>query len=179
MNLGMRKRMERYIGTDTLISVYTDANEPDKYTLGFLLQIDDHYLLMNKVNRFGEEDGFCIISIDVIFAYDDDKLYSGKIKKLLSLKNQLRKEIRELDHSVMISLVKYAKDNHFLIEINEDNSYIGFVTYYSEEIVELELIDIYAKKIGTACVDTENISMIACQEKYFKDIELLLQLDSN
>lgn len=178
MNLGMKKRMERYIGTDSLISVYTDANEPDKYTLGFLLQIDGHYLLMNKVNRFGEEDGFCIISLEVIYAYDDDKLYSGKIEKLFSLKNQIRKEVKEMDQSVIICLVKYAMDHHYLIEINEDNSYIGFVSYYSEEIIELELVDIYAKRIGTACIDTENINMIECQDKYFQDIELLLQENS-
>lgn len=179
MNQAMKKRIERYIGTDTLISVYTDVNEPDKYTLGFLLQIDDDFLLMNKVNRFGEEDGFCINNLDVIFAFDDDKLYSGKIKKLMTLKNQIRTEIKELDQTVIISLVKFAKDNHFLIEINEDNSYIGFVAFYSEEIIELELVDIYAQRIGTACIATENINVIACQEKYFKDIELLLQQNSD
>lgn len=178
MNKDMKKRLESYINTDILISVYTDVDELDKFNLGFLLQIDDDYLLMNMVNKFGEEDGFCIINLDGIIIYDDDKLYSGKIKKLFAIKNQSRKEIKDLDKCVINSLLRYAKSNNYLVEVNEDNSYFGFVSYYSDEILELNLVDIYAKRIGTACIDIEHITNITCQDKYSKDIEMLIK-DNN
>lgn len=173
MNKDMKKRLERYINTEKLISVYTDADDTSSFTLGFIIQIDDEFILMNMINKFGEEDGFSLINLDDIFSYDDDKLYSGKVLKLYTMKNQVRKQIDDLENSTINNLLKYAQNNNYLVEVNED--IIGFVNYFSDDILELNLVDIYAQKLGMACIDINNINVIDCQSKYFKDIEMLIQ----
>ena len=179
MNNDMKKRLGNYINTDVIISIYSDESDPDKYVLGYILQMDDNYILINMINRYGEEDGFCIIHLDDVFIFDDDKIYSGKVLKLFNLKNQNRRYMEFPNNNVIQNLLKYAKDNKHLVEVNEDNSYIGFVTYFSDKTMELDLIDIYARRIGLACIDMSHIKKIELQSKYLNDLELLLQNHSN
>ena len=176
MNNDMKKRLESYLNTDKLISVYTDTDDTSSFTLGFLIQVDDDFLLMNMVNKFGEEDGFSLVNLDDIFMYDDDKLYSSKVVKLFAMKNQMRKYIEDLESSAINNLLKYAQNNNYLVEVNEDS--IGFVNYFSDDILELSLVDIYAQNLGIACIDIDNINIIGCHSKYFRDIEMLIQSEN-
>lgn len=175
MNKDMKKRLETYVNTDKLISVYTDTSEPESFTLGYPLQLDDDNILINMISPFGEENGFASINLEDIFIFDDDRLYSGRILKLFTIKNQERKYIESLESSVINTLLKYAQNNKLLVEVNLDDNYIGFVTSFSEEILELNIIDSYAQDLGMAFIDMNNINSIGCQTKLLKDLQLLLQ----
>lgn len=75
------------------------------------------------------------------------------------------------------SFLQYAKDNNHLIEVNEDSNYIGFVSNFSDETLEMKLMDYYNNDIGIANIEVNYINIIKCQNIYLKDLELLLQND--
>ena len=173
MNKEMQKRLYDIVGTDNMVSIYTDPDDPNTFTLGYLLQMDNENLLMNMIDSFGEENGFCTINLSDIFIFDGDKMYSEKIHKLFMIKNQKRKYIANLDINPISTFLKHAVDNNLLIEVNEDDNYIGRVSYFSREILMLQLIDNYCNDMGTATIDMDYINVLKCQNRYLRDLELL------
>lgn len=173
MNKEMQKRLSSLVGKDILVSIYTDPDEPVSFTLGYLLQMDNDNILMNMIDSYGEENGFCTIKMSDIFIFDGDKMYSEKMQKLFGIKNQIRKYIVNLDTKPIADFLKYAVDNNLLIEVNEDDNYMGHVSYFSEETLVLELIDNYCNDMGTATIDMEFVKTLKCQNRYLKDLELL------
>lgn len=169
----MLKRLSDFVGTDTLISIYTDIEAPDSFMLGYLLNMDNHYALVNMVDRFGEENGFSILDLNNIFIFETNKMYSGKIQKLFKLKKQIRRCVEDSETSPVISFLKYAVSNKCLIEVNSDDDCIGYVTSFSKEILVLHLYDNYCNDMGAAIIDIKNVNMLECETRYLKDLELL------
>lgn len=93
MNKEMQKRLSTLVGTDILVSIYTDKDDSDSFTLGYLLQMDNDNILLNVIDSYGEENGFCTIKLSDIFIFDGDKMYAEKMQKLFEIKNQKRKYI--------------------------------------------------------------------------------------
>lgn len=173
MNKEMQKRLSTLVGKDILVSIYTEIDEPDSFSLGYLLQMDNDNILINLIDSFGEENGFCTIKLSEIFIFDGDKMYSEKIQKLFTIKNQKRKYAAILDSSPLVNLLKHAVDNNLLVEVNEDDNYRGHVSYFSTETLVLLIIDNYCNDMGTATIDMGYINTLKCQNRYLKDLELL------
>lgn len=173
MNKEMQKRLSSYVGTDFLVSIYSDSDDPDSFTLGYLLQMDDDNILMNMIDSYGEENGFCTINLSDIFIFDGDKMYSEKMLKLFSLKNQKRRYIANSETNPIVAFLKNAVENNLLVEVNEDDNYIGYVSYYSTETLVLQLIDNYCNDMGTATIDMKHVGTLKCQNRYLNDLELL------
>lgn len=173
MNNEMQKRLEALVDTEILVSIYTDTDEPNSFTLGYLLEIDNDNILINMIDSFGEENGFCTINLNDIFIFDEDKMYSEKMQKLFTYKNQMRKYIANLSSNPILDLLKHAVENNLLIEVNEDDNYIGYVSYYSEKTLVLKIMDNYCNDMGTATIDMENINTLKCQNRFLKDLEIL------
>ena len=71
----MKKMLSDFVGKDVLVSIYSDPDEPESFTLGYLLQMDNENILINMINSFGEEDGLGTINLDDIFIFNGDKVY--------------------------------------------------------------------------------------------------------
>ncbi len=173
MNKEMLNKLSAYAGSDELISVHTDFDESDIFTLGYLIGIDENNVLMNMVDRYGEENGFCIINLADIYNFELDKMYSGKIEKLFKLKEQKRQYISNSDSNAIVNFLKHAFDNHLLIQVNEDDYYIGYVKDFSDQVLTTEKIDNYGDEIGISSLDMNNVNSLKCQTKYLRDIELI------
>ena len=173
MNKEMQKKLTTLVDTDILVSIYTDSDEPESFLFGYLLQIDNNNILINIINSFGEEDGFCTINLSDIFIFDEDKMYSRKIQNLFEIKKQTRKYIANLDTRPIVDLLKHAVGNNLLIEVNEDNNYIGHIYSFSAETLVIQVIDNYCNDIGTVTIDMKHINILKCQNRPLKDLELL------
>ena len=173
MNKEMHRQLSAYAGTDMLVSIYSDTDEPDSFTLGYLLEIDNDNILLNMIDSFGEENGFCIINLDDIFVFDGDKMYAEKMQKLFLIKKQKREYIEDKNGSPMLDFLKYACENRLLIEVNEDDNYMGRIVSFSDDTLVLDLTDHYGNDMGTAVMDMNNINILKCQNRYLKDLELL------
>jgi hypothetical protein len=173
MNNEMLKELNDFIGTDTLVSIYSDTEDPDSFTLGYILQADKDYVLINMIDSLGEENGLCIININDIFVFVNDKMYSEKIEKLFKLKKQVRRDIGKTDIDSVTSFLKYAANNNMLIIVNDDDNFMGFVAQFSKETLVLKLVDNYGSDVGTATINMNNVNTLDCQTKHLKTLELL------
>ena len=176
MNKEMKQMLSSLVNKDVLVSFYTDPDEPDSFTLGYLLQMDNDNILLNMIDSFGEENGFCTINVNDIFIFDGDKMYSEKMHKLFMIKNQQRKYIELFETTAIANLLKHVMDNNLLVEINEDDNYMGHVSYFSKETLVLNIIDNYCNDMGTATIDMTSINTLKCQNRYLKDLELICNL---
>ncbi len=177
MNKEMQKSLETLVGTDTLVSVYTDSDEPHSFTLGYLLQMDDENVLINMVDSYGEENGFCTIWLDKIVIFGGDKGYLEKIKKLFELKKQKRRYIEKLDTNPLVSFLQHAVDNSNIIMVNEDDDFTGYVINFSSDILELQMIDYYCNDLGIATIDMQNVKVLESGKRTLRDLELLSNIN--
>lgn len=174
MNIEMLRKLSSYIKSDVLLSLYTNVDEPDIFTLGYLLEIDENNVLINMVDRHGEEIGFYLVNSDDIYNFEHDKMYSGKIEKLFRLKNQKRKYIAKTESNPMETFLKYTFDNHLLIQVNGGDYYIGYIKDYSNHVLTLNRIDNYGDDMGFSSLDMNNVNSLKCETKSLKDIELFI-----
>lgn len=174
MNKEMQKRLSSLVGSNNLVSFYTDTDDPDGFNLGYIIQMDENNLLFNSVDAFGEENGFCTINMEDIYIFSIDKIYSDRMQKLFDIKKQKRRFIENLDKDPMVSLYKYAFEHKLLIKVNEDNNYIGYISCFSSENLELKIFNNYCIYMGEAIIDMQNIGTLRCENKALRDLELLM-----
>ena len=173
MNQEMYQRLSTYANGDEMISIYYDFDNPDTFTLGYLLGIDENNVLVNRVDRYGEENGFCVINSDNIYNFEQDKMYIEKIETLFNLKQQKRKYISNPTGNPMENFLKDASDNHWLIQVNEDDYYIGYVQEFSDQVLTTEKIDNYGDRIGVASLDMDHVNSLKSKTRYLKDLEMI------
>lgn len=173
MNQNIEKKLREYIGQDKLISVYSDSSEPDCFDLGFVLAVDDDFVLLNDVNRFGEETGFILCNSDDVFMVCYDVPYAEKLKKLFVLKNQQRRKINIVNGDLLVSLLAYANKNDRLVKVNDDDDCIGYVKDYQNQTLELQMIGNYGEDLGVSYLDFDNINILETDTEFLKDLMLL------
>lgn len=166
------KELKNYAGTDKLISIYDDIDDVNSFYLGFIIDIDDDFVLIDAVDTRGLEDGFKLIGLSDVFLIQNDIMYSEKMMKLFKLKNQEKDTIDVIKNNVFLSLLKKAYEESLLVEINEDENYIGYVKEYKTGL-KIDVISEYGDDIGPTYIDSENINFIECKSRHLRDIELL------
>ena len=173
MNVAQKNKLKEYIGQDALVSIYTDISEPDYFDLGFVLALDDDYVLLNTVSQFGEETGFLLNNLDNIFLVCYDLPYAEKMQKLFQLKKQNRRDIPKATDDLLMRILTYAKENHRLIQVNNDDDAIGYVSDYQNQMLELQLVGCYGEDRGSAYIDFDTINIVDIDTIFLTDLMLL------
>lgn len=168
----MIKELKKYIGTDTLISIYNDEFDNELFYLGFIVDADD-YVLINAIDTRGLEDGFKLIKSSDVFLLQNDIMYSEKMMKLFKLKNQKRETIDVMENDTLLSLLKKAKEENWLVKINDNVNYIGYVKKIKKDLLIIDIMTEYGSKIGLSYIDTKKIDFIECKNFKLRDLELL------
>ena len=65
-----------------IVSIYVEPQNWDSFSLGFVDLIDDNYVRLKSLNKFGEFDGYEIRSLDEIIKIEMDGKYERKIDSL-------------------------------------------------------------------------------------------------
>lgn len=125
------------------------------------------------MNKYGEEIGFLLLSLESIFIFDNDLMYSDKVMKLFSLKNQQKETLKIIDNNTLFSLLEKAMVQKGLLEINNDDNYMGYVKEYNSELLVLEIMDNYGNDMGLAYIDIDHINVIQYKNIYLRDLEFL------
>lgn len=173
MNEAQQKKLKEYIGKNVLVSVYSDISDPEYFDLGFILAVSDEFVLLNTVSQFGEETGFLLQCLDDIFMVCHDVRYAEKMEKLFYLKKQSKRTIDIRSDDLLTASLTYAKENPCLIQVNNDDDYIGYVTNHQEQMLELHMLGDYGENLGTAYIDFDTIHILDMDTIYLRDLQLL------
>lgn len=176
----VKEILNELIKANKVVSIFSDYDNKEKCTVGFIKGFDDVYVLIICIDVNGEYDGIALRKLDCIYRIDFDGIYETKIYRLYELKNEENCEFlfnKSID--VFSQLIKYAVsyDKVMEISIDEDNEQeliVGTVNSYSEDkIVYIKKINSYGENDGITVIDKQDIVTLNCDSRDARDLQLL------
>lgn len=114
----MKKEMlENFKKNKKLVSLYSNVENKDAFNVGFIVDYDSKFLLLNSISEYGKYDGILLIYIDDIFRIDIDSNYENKLLRLLNNKEITNYKFKKIG-SCIEKLFNYAKENNSIISIS-------------------------------------------------------------
>lgn len=159
----MKKEMlENFKKNKKLVSLYSNVENKDTFNVGFIVDYDSKFLLLNSISEYGKYDGILLIYIDDIFRIDIDSNYENKLLRLLNNKEITNYKFKKIG-SCIEKLFNYAKENNSIISISFfDSDYksdvIGKVKSYNTNLVEICCYDEYGKVDGISYINISEIN---------------------
>lgn len=159
----MKKEMlENFKKNKKLVSLYSNVENKDAFNVGFIVDYDSKFLLLNSISEYGKYDGILLIYIDDIFRIDIDSNYENKLLRLLNNKEITNYKFKKIG-SCIEKLFNYAKENNSIISISFfDSDYksdvIGKVKSYNTNLVEICCYDEYGKVDGISYINISEIN---------------------
>lgn len=163
---------------NSFISVYTNKENTEIFSIGIVCDFDDDFILLKKVNLEGSFDGFSILLIEDVYLIEWNDAYLKKMQ--LIIKNDIvgiEKEVQKLllanlrfDDFIKLCLIK-----NFFISINSiyDIGFMGYVKNYDGENIVLNNIDSYNKNDGFSLFkisEIEKISLMSVELNTINDL---------
>ena len=157
-----KKMLENFKKNKKLVSLYSNVENKDTFNVGFIVDYDSKFLLLNSISEYGKYDGILLIYIDDIFRIDIDSNYENKLLRLLNNKEITNYKFKKIG-SCIEKLFNYAKENNSIISISFfDSDYksdvIGKVKSYNTNLVEICCYDEYGKVDGISYINISEIN---------------------
>lgn len=158
------------------ISIFTDVDNTDKFSFGFVQEISDEHILINCISPFGFYDGYTIRNRANIYRIEYQNNYGKKLHKLYQIRNQKHQLITRKTDNLIADLIHFAKKENFIVSIELHNSDTddlqGYISNVKDTIIAIEQIDEYGKNNGKSMILLEDITKISCDS----DQEIMLKL---
>jgi soluble P-type ATPase len=151
-----------------IISLFSDPDNTDKFSAGFVLHVTDEHILLASVDRKGRYDGFTAKRSEDIYEVDNNGEYEHKMQKLYDIQKQSHPEVN-VGEDLFNDLLSFAKSNKLFVTIEcYDSGYDdvqGRVLSADQSTIEIEKYDEYGRRDGTAVLDYNSISRICCDSE--------------
>jgi len=152
-----------------MVSLYTDTSETDKFAVGFILGVNDDFLLLNSIETNGMNDGLYLMQLEDVFRVSFDGEYEEKIKKLYEMQGQ--KPMPNMQDDDLFSVFfTYAKNNSMIVSLKVCDSEVydisGLVEEISGETIRLKCFSNYGKDDGISIIKNDHITKATCNSDY-------------
>lgn len=172
-----KEMLENFKKSKKLVSLYSNVENKDAFNVGFIVDYDSEFLLLNSISTYGKYDGILLIYIDDIFRIDIDSKYENKLLKLLSNGEIINYEFKRTG-SCMEKILDYAKENDSIISISffdSDNKsdVVGKVKSYNDNQIEISCYDEYGEADGISYINTDEVNYVSLDsldEKMITDL---------
>ncbi len=173
-----RDILEEFKTNKKLVSLYTNIENRDAFNVGFILDYDTEFLLLNSISTYGKCDGVLMIYIDEIFRIESDSIYNNKLLKLLNNDKLINYQFGKYN-SCIEKMFNYAKDNDMIISLSffdsdNRNDVIGKVMSFDNEQVKLSCYDEEGRKDGISIIKTSDINFASIDSEDEKMISFLI-----
>jgi len=180
----MKTLFERYLRLakekNQLISIRTDNENADKFSVGYVLGINDDVINIKAVNPKGQPDGVYTVQTEDIYGLDIDDKYL----KRLQLKLDKQKEIFAdtsvpsifMDGEVNIrKIIEKAKEQKQLIHVNfyRDIGLYGFINEVLDDEFVIEVYDEHGEYDGISIFIIDDIRNINWDDEDIRVVDKL------
>lgn len=172
--------LKEEIKENRIVSIFSDYNNMEKCTVGFIGNFDDDFVLIKCVNTNGEEDGLAIRRVDNIFRIDIGGEYESKLQKLYRLKGEKHNiYLDKNSDNVFNQILGYSISNNKVLEIsidenNEQELICGTVESINDNgLIKIKKINFYGYDDGVTFIDVDDIVTLNCDSNDAKDLFLL------
>lgn len=160
-----------------IVSIYTVDDSPYKFDVGICLSLNDELLLFQSISKYGLDDGLICMHIDDIYRVNYDGQYEKSIEKVKKIKSY--ENINIIENNLQLSLLKYASQNNYIVEIflynGGDDNVIGYIEYIDDYYVKIKTYDEYGNFDGYSVVKLDDIKMILCNSLFGQKVRDLIK----
>jgi hypothetical protein len=166
---------------EEVVAIYTDISEPDKFSAGFVDQIDDTWIRLRSISSEGEDDGYEVRALKDIFKIAINGRYEQKIDFISNNREDVFKNV-ELDHSVemgvAVATLKEAQEKELIANFwmraeGAFHSVTGYVDNLDQDIVRILEVDNYGQEDGVLLLDLNQVVGVSCNDLRCQMIKFL------
>jgi hypothetical protein len=163
------------------VSVSTDKDNTDRFTVGFILNIDEETILLNSINPDGYDDGLILININDVYLIEYDDLYLKQLRFIhensieLSKKATINLPSINENEDIFYKMLDKCQEEGILISINLSYGIglTGVIKKIDSEFVILQSINESGQEDGVTCFKISDIIRIFIDDKNIRKIQLL------
>ncbi len=162
----MRKWLIQYKEEQKNISIYTDANNTDKFINGYVVGVDNHDFLIRSFAPNGTYDGYIMRPIDDVFQIQVDAKYNKAMIQLIENAIPHKSIPIQENESVIMSFLRWIKTTGLVMSVRlhqaEKLDVCGYIEQIGENTCTIRLLDFYGQEDGRTIVDINCITEIYC-----------------
>ncbi|MDR2091337.1 MAG: hypothetical protein LBP62_06820 [Clostridiales bacterium] len=160
-----------------LCGIYTNDGDPHKFSVGYVLDLDDTFFLFERIDPYGTADGLMCVPIDNVFNVEIRTEYLLDVRRLFMYNEQKRYQKIENDDDVVYALLRFAIENEKIcaIELNDSGceDCVGYINEAEDDTVHVALVGEHGEPDGEAFIDIDRISAVCCDSVDQRKIEIL------
>ena len=176
----MLEKLKDLRSSQEICSVYNDGNETTKFSVGFIVDYDAKFFLMEQITPYGKNDGIQCNLVDFIIKIETASGYIKKIEKLYSFNKQKRRSIIDCKSDVVVALLNFAIKNCRICSIvlceSNNKDIVGYIKNISKDIATIQNVDENGNEDGNTFVELGRISQITCGSEDEEKLEILHKL---
>lgn len=161
-----------------LIGVYTNLQDLSKFDVGVALAVDDDFLILSSVSKYGKLNGLLLIELDSVVRIDEDSVYLRKINALMRYYNE-KPDVFTADQYLVYSLLEFCHTNNRIaaIDLLDSGTYdaVGFVDELDTERCIIKQVSEFGKNDGISTILLADITSITC----CSEMEVMLEVLSS
>ena len=179
------KQYLKTINSKKLYEIYSNFDDIDKFLVGYVVAKDNQFILIDEIDTYGNQDGWCCLRLDEIIQYKTNTKYLKTIELLNVYNGNNRRSFAlENPQEVLFSFLSFIKANHKVCSFELCNSKTQDIIGYIENIDKktntaiVKNIDNYGQKDGESIVDLSMVSSVEFDNLDTKKIDILYSLNN-
>lgn len=162
----MKQILMKYAGLGCLVELYARADDASRFDAGWVLGVDDRYVILLAMDEKGRRDGLLLRLLENVVCVQADTLYLKKLEKLSSRFIQGRPELPPVRGDLLSWLIRFAEDGRLGISLELADSggedVCGTVAQDNGRVLTVRQLDVYGNDDGMAHVPHEHITRMNC-----------------
>ena len=178
----VKKKILNAYKNKKLIGIYTDSINPNSFSVGYILHIDELSYILYEVSPYGKFNGYSCNLIEDIIKIEEDSIYLNNINKLFSYYNAEVNDIL-IDESrpIIFGFLDYINSTKKICSILSCNSdvydIVGFVKKTNQNSVEISQVNENSFRDGLIEINLDNIERIVFDSNDEIKLEILYNLN--
>lgn len=169
-----KELLKGYIGTDELVGIFNDINNPNEWDVGRIVCVDDNWVVFQNMTSKGRYNGYKAILLDCIYRIETDGQYYDMLKTLYAKKKEQSNSYdfpMRIQKDVLKEMVDFSKNHEKMMSLSFDDDQViyGWGLDAKDTYIYLQEIDIYGNEGGKMWVDAYELSEITIGDEQSED----------
>lgn len=172
--------LEKMRAENTLCEIYSDADDPTAYELGYVVALTDEHYLLECVAPGGEHGGFMLGYVEDVFAVRSGTRTVKRTESLMAKARFAPKSCPVDGGNILEELLFYVRDAGRLCRfspVTKGNVDFGFVKEIKGRAVTFGVVDSYGVPDGECTLLWEDLCSLSFGSPYDVKLEALCRMN--
>lgn len=161
-----------------IVALYGDRDETTKFEVGYIVEFDKDYFILERVTPAGKSDGYLLDRMQSIYHVELGTLYLKKMLRLINY-NGIKRQKNLFDkNDLLLSFIKFAFQDKKIMSIelcdSSNRDIIGRVKKFDSDSCTVTQITDFGEQNGYSTCNLADISSIVYNSEDEKVLEILI-----